>query len=85
MSHKSLRSVNPYLFFSGNCKEALDFYQGILGGNLEVMPFEGSPVDVPDDYKQKVMHASLRIGDAVIMVSDGMPGKDVPKGHMTSL
>lgn len=85
MAHNSLIAVNPYLFFSGNCREALAFYNEVLGGELEVMPFEGSPLEVPPEYNQNVMHATMKIGDMIIMASDGMPGQEIPKGSMTSL
>lgn len=85
MSDTTLQAVHPYLFFPGNCNEAMNFYKGILGGNLEVMPFEGSPMEVPDEYKQNVMHSTLQSGSVIIMASDGMPGQEVPKGSMTSL
>ncbi len=85
MSLNSLTSVNPYLFFSGNCRKSMDFYQGILGGKLDIMPFEGSPLDVSSAYKQRVMHGNLMIGNISIMASDGMPGQEIVKGGMTSV
>ncbi|MEZ6123072.1 MAG: VOC family protein [Planctomycetaceae bacterium] len=69
--------VQPYLFFSGRCDEALKFYQEALGATVEmVLRFSESPVPVPDGklqagFENKVMHSSFRIGDAVILASDG--------------
>jgi len=74
-------TANCYLAFSGNCREAMTFYEEALQGKLEIMPFEGSPMEVPDDYKNKVMHATLTFGDAMIMASDGMPGQEVSQGN----
>lgn len=69
--------VQPYLFFGGRCAEALEFYQRALGAQLEMkMAFSDSPDEpppgmVPPGWGGKVMHSSLRIGDSVVMCSDG--------------
>ena len=40
--------VNPYLFYDGNCEEALKYYQKVLGARIEAMlPYEGGPADMP--------------------------------------
>lgn len=74
-------TVNPYLTFSGNCREAMTFYKEALDGELEVMTFEGAPVEMPDEFKKSVMHATLRFGDAVIMASDSRPGQEIKDGN----
>ncbi len=74
-------TINPYLTFPGNCREAMEFYKTVLNGHLEIMPFEGSPVDVPDAYKNKVLHSTLRFGDSVIMASDAQPGQKIDFGN----
>jgi PhnB protein len=66
--------IQPYLFFNGRCQEAIQFYQQALGATLLMsMRYrdcpEGPPPNVPADV---IMHASLRIGDAVILLSDGL-------------
>jgi len=63
----------PYLNFNNQCKEAFTFYERSLGGTIEVMTTYGeSPAagQVPDDWHQLVMHARLRVGDAILMASD---------------
>ncbi|MGY1667609.1 VOC family protein [Geodermatophilus sp. SYSU D00696] len=64
--------LNPYLHFSGNAREAMDFYRSILGGHLEVMTFGdmgGGGGQYPDDG---VMHAFLRTDHGLeLMASDG--------------
>lgn len=70
--------IQPYLFFNGRCEEAVDFYRKALGAEVEMMMrFKDSPDPLPPGmlapgFENKVMHASLRIGGAVIMASDGM-------------
>jgi PhnB protein len=66
--------VQPYLFLDGRCEEALDFYRKTLGAQVEMMMrFKESPEQtmVPPDGGDKIMHASFRIGDSVVMASDG--------------
>ena len=66
--------VQPYLFFDGRCQEAIDFYRQALGAEvLMQLPFSASPVptSVPDQARDKIMHASVRIGETVISMSDG--------------
>lgn len=67
--------INAYLVFNGNCREAMNFYAELLGGKLFVLSFEegGAGEHVPDELKNGVMHASLTVGDQVIMASDAPP------------
>ncbi|RMG30677.1 MAG: VOC family protein [Bacteroidetes bacterium] len=81
MSSHSTTSVDVYLTFDGNCREAMSFYRDVLQGELEIMPFEGAPMEVPDSHKDKVMHATLKLGNAVLMASDSMPGQPVERGN----
>jgi len=67
--------VEPYLFFEGRCEEALDFYSGALDAEVtSLMRFKESPDPnmCPPGAEDKVMHATVRIGDTTIMASDGM-------------
>jgi PhnB protein len=69
--------VQPYLFFEGRCEEAIEFYRKALGAKVDMMMrFKDNPDAPPPGMKppppDKVMHASVRIGDSTILVSDGM-------------
>lgn len=72
-----LRYVQPYLFFNGNCQQAVDFYCKALGAEVEMMmrfkdcPEPPPPGAVPPGYENKVMHTSFRIGQTTLMASDG--------------
>lgn len=71
--------VEPYLMFFGRCEEALAFYQRAIDAKLQtLMRFKDNPepekCPVTAGLEQKVMHASLKIGDARVMLSDGMCG-----------
>ena len=69
--------IEPYLFFDGRCEEALQFYTKALGAEVTMlMRYKESPdpAHVPPGAGEKVMHASVRIGDASVMASDGRAG-----------
>ncbi|HEY2138886.1 MAG TPA: VOC family protein, partial [Chthoniobacterales bacterium] len=68
---KSALAVQPYLFFGGRCEEAIEFYRKALDAQVErLVRFnetpEGQP-GLPECFQEKVMHASLRIGETTIM------------------
>lgn len=69
--------VQPYLFFDGRCEEAIEFYRRALGAEVTMlMRFKESPEPPPagcvaPGSDDKVMHASLRIGETTVMASDG--------------
>lgn len=69
--------IQPYLFFDGRCEEAIEFYRSALGAEVTMLmrnkesPEPPPPGMLPAGSENKVMHASLRIGDSVVMASDG--------------
>lgn len=67
--------LEPYLFFDGRCDEAIEFYRQALGAEVTVLlRFKDSPEPPgmnPPGSADKVMHANLRIGETMVMVSDG--------------
>lgn len=84
--------VQSYLFFDGRCEEAVDFYKKALGAKVEMLmrfkeaPDPPPPGMVPPGFDDKVMHTSFRIGDTVVMASDGCTdGKANFKGFSLSL
>ena len=69
-----------YLNFGGNCREAFDFYCSVFGGEyLEAHTFGEGPPDmgVPESEHNNLMHATISVGDGVIMGSD-MPSNFGP-------
>ena len=81
--------VNPYLFYNGNCEAALKFYQKVLGAEIVAMlTYEGGPAEmqIPPEWKKKIMHAKISIDGEVIMASDAYPGHfHQPQGFSVSL
>lgn len=78
-------TLNPYLTFNGNCREAMTFYKEALDGTLEMQTFESAPMEIPKEQKNRIMHATLKFGGAIIMASDSMPGQDVAVGSAVQL
>ena len=75
-------SVHPYLFFSGDCAEAFTRYQEVFGGDLQIMTHADLPEGaepMPGAEPHHVMHASLTIGDGLLMGSDDPTGDGGPK------
>ena len=69
-----VQTVQPYLFFDGRCEEAIEFYRSALGAEVTMlMRYKDSPDPTmcTPGTENKVMHASLRIGDTTLMASDG--------------
>jgi PhnB protein len=83
-----LMQVEPYLFFDGCCEAALEFYRKALGAEVTfLMRYKESPEPemCPPGSEEKVMHASLRIGESTIMASDNCEGKVSFQGFSLSL
>jgi PhnB protein len=74
---KHNRFIQSYLFFDGNCEEAIEFYRKTLGAEVEMMmrfkesPEPPPPGTVPAGFENKIMHAAFRIGQTTLMASDG--------------
>lgn len=67
-------NLHPYIFFTGNAQEAMEFYKEIFGGELKTMPN-------PDG--KGLMHADLSGGDVSFMASDGTRTEDYPVCRIT--
>ena len=66
-------TLDPYLSFDGNCREAFDFYKQVFGGEFRAMlTFGEAPPDVgiPQGEQDRIMHVSLPIGSSTLMGSD---------------
>ena len=70
-------NLNPYLTFNGNCREAMTFYKECLGGELTLMVVGESPVadQMPPQFKDQILHSSLKTKDMEFMGSDMQPEK----------
>ena len=69
-----MATLNPYLTFNGNRKEAMGFYKDIFGGELSMMAAGESPVasQMPAKYQNAIMHSSLKTDHFEIMATVGI-------------
>jgi PhnB protein len=72
----AIQQLNPYLNFDGTAEKAIALYERALGAKTEALQrFGDIPGEAPPPgAAQRVMHALLRVGPGVIMISDTPPG-----------
>jgi len=81
--------LEPYLFFTGNCEEALKFYKGVFGGEIvglsrwSDMPKDAGGPEVTPENGNNVMHASFKSDSMNFMASDASPGKTYGEGPIS--
>jgi PhnB protein len=80
--------ATPYIFFNGNCAEACRYYEKALGARILMsMTYGQSPAasHVPKEMHDKVIHASLMIGNTAVLASDGTAEDGRPAGFSLAL
>ena len=67
--------IDFHINFSGQCQEAFEFYQSILGGEVELLTYGNSPAkeDVPADWAEKIVHGSFAFNNLQITGADLLP------------
>jgi len=81
--------LNPYFHFNGDCEAAFKFYEQVLGGKIEsLISHEGMPgaSQLPAEWRSKIMHARMLIGEQAIMGMDAPPDRyQKPQGFHASI
>ncbi len=78
--------ITPYLFFPGNCEDALNFYKTVFKGEITfIQRFGEANMPVEEDYRDKIMHATLEFESSRIQFSDGAPHKKITPGDNVHL
>lgn len=76
--------ISTYLFFDGNCEQAMNFYEKTFGGKISaIMRNSEAPkkMQMPNTSGDKIMHARLDIGTMTLLGSDCPPNMfDKPQG-----
>lgn len=75
-----MNAIEPYLFFNGNCREAMNFYAGVFGGKADFMTYAEAPAADQHGGGERIMHARLTEGAFSLMASDPPPGQSVGVG-----
>ena len=76
--------LNPYLNFTSNARQAMEFYQSVLGGDLRISTFAeygGAPEGLEAD---NVMHAMLETPSGFVLMASDTPGTSPGAGRATS-
>jgi PhnB protein len=79
--------LNPCLFFKGNAEEALEHYRAALGGEVDIIRFEGTPAAdaARPEWNHKVLYGSLRSPVGVVACMDAPPGRGGDAGDNFSI
>ncbi len=81
--------LNPHISFGGDCEDAFQFYERCFGGKiLTMLTYGDSPMaqQVPPEWRSKIVHATLTVGDSVLMGTDVLPEHyEKPKGFQVLL
>ena len=82
-----MTQINTYITFSGNCREAMTFYHECLGGDLDLQPIGGSPVEAecPTAMRDHILHAALTKDALLLMGSDMVGPEGYVKGNNVAL
>lgn len=82
-----MTTIQSYLTFNGNCREAMTFYKKCLGGELRFQTIGESPLanKMPAKMKDSILHATLNRDGLVLMGSDMVGEKGLIKGTAVSL
>ena len=82
--------INPYLVLDGSGQEAVQFYKEALDAKVEVMQTFGDMPEnpeypIPAEAKERVLHATLKIGNTDLMISDTFPGQGHAIGSQVTI
>lgn len=83
-----MTTLTPYLLFDGTCREAMEFYHSVFGGELSVMKVSESPAKdrMPAFQQNKIINARLKSSSVEISASDWlMPDRTPARGNTICL
>ncbi len=83
-----MRAANTYLFFEGNCRDAMAFYGKCMQAEPNFTPFSAGPPEmaaIARSAPDRILHAELASGPVVLMASDTMPGMPFRQGNNFSI
>ena len=80
----STARLSPHLNFKGICREAMTFYQSVLGGTLSMHTYDEM---MPDSEKRNdnIMHAKLENEGLLLMASDSLDSETIIRGNSVQL
>ena len=78
-------TLNPYLSFKDNARQAMEFYQSVFGGELTVSTFADLGAPVEGEEKDLVMHSQLSADTLVLMGADTPSHMEFSEGRNGSI
>jgi PhnB protein len=68
-------ALTVHLSYPGQCEEAFNFYAQLLGGEVGLLRYRDTPVaqDVPADWGDKIVHATLSLNSGTLAGADVLP------------
>jgi PhnB protein len=78
-------TLNPYLNFKDNARQAMEFYKSVFGGELTISTFADFGAPVEDNEKDLVMHSQLESSGIVLMGADTPSHMDYSEGKNGSI
>ena len=74
--------VKPYLAFSGECQEAINFYADCFDANVtNRITYEDAKMDIPESYRKKLQHAEVKGNGVHILAYDAAPDTPLHGGN----
>ena len=78
--------LNAYITIDGSCAEALEYYKKVFGGEItRINYYKESPENIPDNFKDKIMHSELKFETSYLMLADKHPDCTVDIGNNISI
>jgi PhnB protein len=78
-------TLNPYLNFRDRSREAMEFYQGVFGGELRMNTFKEFEASHDPSDDDKIMHAQLEADGMMLMAADTPKDMDLDEGSNISM
>ncbi|MXQ52901.1 VOC family protein [Shimazuella alba] len=82
--------IHPYILTDGDGREAVEFYQEAIDAQvMQIQTFGDMPANsdfpIPDEMKQRIINAHLKVGDTDLMISDTFTGQTLPIGDQVTI
>lgn len=79
--------IVPYLYFDGNCREAMEFYRTSLGGELTIQALRDTPAadQFPPEVADKIMHAELKKNNTILLMASDLLRGTLQSGNHIEL
>ncbi|MCP3097360.1 VOC family protein [Myxococcus sp. K15C18031901] len=83
----AIQQIRPYIHLDGTAERALRFYERALGARVETLMrfWDGPGMKMAPEHLDRVMHASLRVGEQSFLLADTLPDRPAPVGRQVDI